>query len=182
MDTLMLDMRFFKKGNEISAKVGAGGPTPGAQLLAMAHNKYWMVLNSQLLRACGNDRMLCDQANAFKHALQTYGPYGNLLPDFRQNQGKAKNHVFHGHVTDSIGTQHILEWTIIDFDKRIMALVGFKTHENYPFKAAPLKPEECRAILLRPENIKIMDNVAEKTKEAIKKVKRMEHNYRNFSH
>jgi hypothetical protein len=67
-------MRFFKKGTEISAKVGAGGPTPGAQLLAMANDKYWIVLNSHLLRSCGNDRTLVNQANAFKHALQTYGP------------------------------------------------------------------------------------------------------------
>lgn len=177
----MLDMRFFKKGDEISSKVGAGGPTPGAQLLAMANNEYWVVLNSHLLRACGNDRMLCNQVNAFKHALQTYGPWSSLLPDFRLNQGKAKNHVFHGHVTDSTGTQHILEWAIVDADKRIMALVGFQKHENYPFKTVPLKQGDCNAILMSAQNRKIMDYASLKIKEAIKKVERMEHNYHNFS-
>ena len=164
---------FKKKEKEISAKVGAKGPTPEAQLLAMAKEKYWIVLNSNLLRSCSKDKALCNQANAFKHALQTYGPYNSInLPDFRQNQGKARGLVFHGHVSDSIGTQHILEWTVVDADRRIMALLGFQKHENYPFKAVPLKESERLAILTSPENIKKIDYAASKIKEAIIKVDR----------
>lgn len=174
----MPNKNFFKK-TTISEKVKAGGPSAEDQLLAMANNKYWTVLGSSSLSACGKDNNLINRANAFKSALQTYGPTSDQLPDFRHNEGKAKNSVFHGHVTGSSGTSYILEWAVIDSGRRIMALVGFDTHENYSFKQKPLTADEQKKILAQPESKKILENVAKKVQEAKDKVERVELNYRN---
>ncbi len=172
-------INFFKKPNA-SKKVKAGGPAPEDQLLAMAHDQYWVVLisNMQLLSKCTKGSILCDRVNAFKHALQTYGPTGNGLPDLRQNEGKAKNHVYHGHVKDSNGTTYVLEWAVIDNKKRIMVLINFGSHENYKYQQLPLSKTECGKILLSDINKKIYNNALEKMIEAKAKVERVEINYR----
>lgn len=165
----MIQTQFFQKKR--SAKVNAGGPTPQEQLLAMAEDRYWVVLNTNLLRTIGGDKVLIDRVNAFKHALQTYGPSPQQgLPDLRQNTDKAKGHVFHGHVTNSNGTTFILEWTSIDRKNRIMALLGFDTHENYKFQKEPLTIEQSSKILAHPDNVKILNYIPLKIKEAKDKV------------
>jgi len=164
---------FFKK-RELSNKVNAGGPPREDQLLAMAHDKYWVVLNTHLLSTCTKGTVLCDRVNALKHALQTYGPVGKQLPDCRDNKGKAKSHVFHGHVQDSNGTTYVLEWTVIDPKNRVMALLGFDSHENYKFRQSPLTAKECEKIVSTPENIKKSSYAQTKIKEAKAKVQREE--------
>ena len=164
---------FFSK-KSISAKVNAGGPAAQDQLSAMAQDSYWTVLNTKLLIGFKTDRIFNDRINAFKHALQTYGPHPTSgLPDLIQNTGKALGFVFHGHVHNSNGTTYVLEWTVIDKDRRIIALLGFEPHENYKFQQAPLRIEEIKKILSNPHNIKILAHVEKKISEAKAKVERM---------
>lgn len=170
---------FFKKST-VSNIVKAGGPSSSDQLLAMANGDYWTVLNTDLLSPCQKGTTLCRNANAFKHALQTYGPTANKLPDLRMNEGKAKNHVYHGHVHDSNSTIYILEWTIIDSNQKIMAIIGFDTHENYKFIKTPLNPKEISKIMASTNNQKILSNVQLKINEAKEKVTRVENNYVNL--
>ena len=174
------NLNFFKKTNT-SEKVKVGGPPPEEQILAMANNKYWIVLNPHLLGSCVKDRLLCDSANAFKHALQTYGPVSDKLPDklLREGKGLAKGHIFHGHVNDKVGTTYVIEWSAIDKEKKIMALIGFDTHENYKFRSTPLNDDDCKKILTAPKNIKTFTHAVEKIEEAKNKVNRTLKNYRN---
>lgn len=171
----------FKKG-KINAKTLAGGPSYEEQISAIVNNRYWFVLNTHHLSPCSDDSSLCDRTNAFKHALQTYGPNAiNLLPNTFNNKGKAGNHIYHGHITNSTGTIYVLEWTIVDREKRIMAIVGFGSHENYPFKQEPLTKTERTTILSDPNNIKIIENAERAIKETKLKVDRTELNYRHCS-
>lgn len=169
---------FFKKTN-VSEKVKVGGPSPEDQILAMANNKYWIILNPHLLTICAKGSVLCDRVNAFKHALQTYGCVSDKLPDKREGKGLAKGHIFHGHVKDNTGTTYVIEWSVIDKEKRIMALIGFDTHENYKFRLTPLNQDDCKKILTAPKNIKTFNHAVEKIKEAKDKVDRIKQNYRN---
>lgn len=162
----------FKKSTP-SKKINAGGPSPEDQIVAMAKNEYWIVLNCYLLNSCVKGTVLCDRANALKHALQTYGPNSNNLPDLRQNEGKAKGHVFHGHVQDANGTTYVLEWAPIDIKNRIMALLHFDTHENYPFQQHPLKKAQCEKILSFPANLTTISYAKQKIEEAKAKVARV---------
>lgn len=173
----MTNLAFFKK-NKASKIVYAGGPPPEEQISALVEDRYWIVLNTQLLRTCINGTPLCINANAFKHALQTYGPTDGQLPDFRHNKGDAKKQVFHGHLHDD-STTYVLEWAIVDTEQRIMALIGLGTHENYPFRQTPLSTDERRNILLADENIKIIEHTKNKALETKEKVIRTEHNYRH---
>lgn len=174
------ESKFFKKKN-IPKKIFLGGPSAEDQLLAMASNQYWIVLNTHLLKTCAKGTMLCSRVNAFKHSLQTYGPVSSALPDLREGKGLAKGFIFHGHVNDDDGTTYELEWTVIDNKKRIMALIGFGTHENYNFRSKPLNKDERNKILTAPHNVKICQNVVKKIEEAKKKVARMEEKYRSCS-
>lgn len=170
---------FFKKST-MSNIVKAGGPSSSEQLLAMANGDYWTVLNTDFLSICQKGTTLCTNANAFKHALQTYGPTHKSLPDLRMNEGKAKNHVFHGHVRDNNKTTYILEWAIIDSNKKIMAIIGFDTHENCRFRKTPLNEEEIGKIMTSKNNLKILQHVQLKINEAKDKVKRLENNHENL--
>ena len=154
----------------------SGGPSPKEQLLAITESRYWIVLNSSLLKNCGSDKSLLNRANALKHALQTYGPTSTSLPDFRYNKGKANSYIFHGHAINSNGCTYILEWTVIDAEKRVIALIGFDTHENYSFRQKPLSEDERKKILLRDENKQIMARATKKIAEAKERTTR---NYRN---
>ena len=243
----------------------AGGPPSDEQLLALANNKYWMVLNSDLLEGSRvRDRQLCNKVNALKHALQTYGPNHPCLPDVRPNIGKAQGSVFHGHVSDSNGCTYVLEWSIVDtkdvcsiklikskpseedinqvislreiliiekdnsyqigfcnkdgeycqiqlnkakvsellntykapvhiknsehknaiynvlsslegriYGERVIALVGFDTHENYSFRQTLLSKDESSRILFSPSNLKIAHRAFNKIEEAKAKVERV---------
>lgn len=176
----MPNMDFFKKKN-VSSIVLAGGPTPGEQLLAMAENRYWTVLNASFLTQCNRgDSTFMYRTNAFKSALQTYGPIAkDKLPSCPPNKGKAEGIIFHGHINDSNGTTYVLEWTVINTEKRLIALLGFDTHENYKFKQTPLNKDMCSKISSAPENVKIMSHVSKKIAEAKAKVERVEQNYRH---
>lgn len=173
----MSDFKFFRK-NKPSNILNERGPSYEDQLFAMANDKYWTVLNSSLLSSVHTDKQFCRRINAFKHALQTYGPNTKDLPDLRQNQGKARGHVFHGHINDSNGKTYELEWAVVDSKKRILALTHFDIHENFDFEDKPLGAEEIKRILSHPENIKIMERVGKKIEEAKKKVARVENNYK----
>ena len=166
----------FKKQSP-SKKVLAGGPSPEDQMAAIIKDKYWTVLNSHLLAACKGDDKLTDRANAFKHALQTYGPISNDLPCLIMNEGKAKNHVFHGHVTDNNGTAFVLEWTVIDADKRWLALLGFKKHENYAFAQGPLTALEKSSIIEQKRNQNVIAYAALTIEHAKNKAERTMSNY-----
>jgi hypothetical protein len=140
----------------------------------MVAGEYWTVLNTSILGLCSNDKDLCHRVNALKHALQTYGPQSEKLPDLRQNKGKPKGLVFHGHANNSNGKSYVLEWAIVDKSKKIIALTGFDTHENFNFRQDPLNDDEILKILSSSENMKIMKNVAQKIQEAKEKVARIE--------
>ncbi|PIZ04259.1 MAG: hypothetical protein COY58_05290 [Gammaproteobacteria bacterium CG_4_10_14_0_8_um_filter_38_16] len=162
---------FFKK-KKSSKIVESGGPSKVDQLSAMSESRYWTVLNSSLLRDANGDDHLISRVNALKAALQTYGPTSDQLPNFRHNTGKAKGHIFHGHANNSNGTTYVVEWAVLCYEKRIMALVGFGTHENYRFRQTGLSTTEAKGLLENLESKKIMDHVAIKIAEAKKKASR----------
>jgi len=168
---------FFKK-QKASNKENEKGPPYQEQLMALANKTYWTVLNTHHLIFKTNDEKLSDRANALKHALQTYGPSSKSLPDLRNNEGKAKGTIFHGHVNDANGTTYVLEWTIIDSKNRVMALTHFAKHENFKYKKDPLTSDEIKKILENTKNTIIMKRMPEKAKEAASKVKRVEENYK----
>lgn len=172
-------MKLFTK-KHTSTIVSAGGPSPEDQLLSMAKGRYWTILNSSLLNRIGNDKILVSRANALKSALQTYGPESDKLPDLRNNKGKAMGSIFHGHVKNSNGTTYIIEWTVIDKEKRLLALIGFDTHENYSFRQKPLNNDEVEKISQSAASKLIIEYSATKIDEAKAKVKRVEYNYRNL--
>ena len=72
-----------------------------------------------------------------------------------------------------------LEWAIVDSINRVMALVGFDTHENYAFRQKPLHQDDCDRMLFNVENKKIIEHASKKIAEAKNKVERMQLNYRN---
>lgn len=145
------------------------GPQALDQINALITDQYWTVLGAKHLscKAVNRNITLCINVNAFKHALQTYGPQNpEQLPDFRNAVGRANGHIFHGHVSDSNGKEYILEWTIVDPVNKIMAIVGFGIHENYRFKTEALQSEELNSILNNSNNIKIQERVAQLKQEA----------------
>jgi hypothetical protein len=139
-----------------SQKVLSGGPTLEQQNRAKLTNQYWYVLNIGLLRLVDGHKKFCDRANAFKHALQSFGPISPSLPDFRENKGKAKGHIFHGHVTHDTGAIYIIEWTVVDESRKLIALTGFDTHENFRFRQEKLSKEECERIITAPYNQEVI--------------------------
>lgn len=170
----MLRYSFFKKDstNKMSNIVDAKGPSADEQLLAMVNGDYWVVLNANLLRDC-KESVFCYRANALKIALQTYGPASEKLPSILVNEGKAKNQVYHGHVNDANGTTYVLEWAIIDPAKKIMALIGFGTHENYKFQQEKLTDNEIKKIINKESNQKILARAEIKIQEAKTKINKM---------
>ena len=165
------NLKLFTKKN--SRIVDAGGPSPEDQLSAMVNDEYWTILNSSLLRGVGKDKNLVPRVNALKHAIQTYGPKSDKLPDFRHNKGKAQGLVFHGHATDSLGNTFVLEWAIVNEDKKLLSLVGFGNHENYPFRQSPLNENDINRLLESEESKKTIEKVEEKIIEAKAKMRRM---------
>jgi len=165
------NLKLFTKKN--SRIVDAGGPSPEDQLSAMVNDEYWTILNSSLLRGVGKDKNLVPRVNALKHAIQTYGPKSDKLPDFRHNKGKAQGSVFHGHAADSLGTTFVLEWAIVDEKRKILSLVGFGKHENYLFRQSPLNEADINRLLRSEESKKIIEKVEEKITEAKDKALRI---------
>jgi hypothetical protein len=161
---------------KLSKIAEARGPMAIEQLESLANDTYWTVLGTDYFRhdAIKSNELLCLSVNKFKHLLQTYGPKdATKLPDFRHNEGGAKNYVFHGHVHGPNRTQYIIEWAIIDPENKIMAIVNFRSHENYPFVQKPLNQKAKEHILKHPYNQKIMKNVERARKEAIAKVRKI---------
>ena len=155
------------KKRKISNIFSAGGPSPIEQLLAMAEDNYWIVLDTDILHLGKNDRQFNIRVNAFKHSLQTYGPN---VPNLIHNTGKAKGLVFHGHIRNSNGTTYVLEWEVIAKERRIMTLRGFGPHENYKYQQTPLDPKDRLNILSKPTNLLILDKIPLKIMEAKNKV------------
>lgn len=171
-----MKIEFFKKQNT-SNKIYAGGPSYTDQLASLAENKYWTVLNTSVIQFDSKDKSLSDRTNALKHALQTYGPCSNSLPDLRDNTGASKGSIFHGHVNSSNGTTYVLEWSIINTENRVMALTNFAKHENFSYTQKPLSKVQITAITTAPKNIQIMNRMELKAKEAAEKVERTEANF-----
>lgn len=107
---------FFRKCHSIiSKKVSAGGPTSEQQHKAILDDKYWMILNEDHLDGLDGGTRLNHTANAIKHALQTFGPrLINSEIELINNEGAAKNKIFHAHAFDDNGKWYVLEWTEID--------------------------------------------------------------------
>lgn len=172
----MKNLKLFEKSKP-SNTVISRGPEYKDQIMAMANDEYWTILNTSLLRKSSADTELNHRVNALKCALQTYGPSSNKLPDLRQNKGKSKGFVFHGHVNDSNGLTYILEWAIIDTKNRVLTLTNFNTHENYTFRQKPIDKKTASELLSQPESIKIIKLASEKIDEAKKKVERIQISY-----
>ena len=164
-----------KKPSEI---VLAGAPSAKEQKLAILEGNNWLVLNTTVLNNAdiNRDPLLCIRANALKQSLQTFGPTSKRLPSLRQNKGKAQSIVFHGHVTSKPGTIYILEWEILDSDKRIMTLTRFGKHENFNFKQLPYHADEVKAIVDTTLSQKILINTQKTRKNIIAQVDRMTKN------
>ena len=45
------------------------------------------------------------------------------------------------------GTTFVMEWSVIDVERRYIALLGFSKHENYAFRQKPVSAEERVKIL-----------------------------------
>ncbi|NCT57636.1 MAG: hypothetical protein GW760_08030 [Legionella sp.] len=147
-------------------------PVLNLQLNAMVENQYWTVLNSHLLaeiigkKPQGDMKILVDKANTVKHQLQTHGPIlRDHGVDFRQNKGKAAGEIFHSNMTAG-KTMYVMEWTVLDAEKRIMAFLGFGTHENYDYAKKSLTAEKKEIILCDPRNQRILERVEVKMAEA----------------
>ena len=162
-----------------SSIVEANGPTSAEQLQALANGNYWTILNSHILSLVGSDDLFASRTNALKHSLQTWGPNSDRLPDLRNNTGKVKGTMYHGHINNSNGSTYVLEWAIIDKSKQFLALIGFDTHENYKFRKQPLTRYETAKIVNSKKNKKVIANATQKIDEAKDKVERVENNYRN---
>tara|TARA_R110002072_G_scaffold193429_1_gene350667 strand:- start:739 stop:1266 length:528 start_codon:yes stop_codon:yes gene_type:complete len=175
----MICIKYSYKKSHISEKEKYGGPSAKEQIQSISENKNWIILNSSLLKSSAYDKKLNHRVNALKHALQTFGPASTRLPDLRNNEGKAKNYIYHGHVNDSNGVTYILEWAIIDAKQRVMTLIGFDTHENYKFEQNPLNSEKIEKILNDDESEQIFSRTKNKVLEVKNKIKRM-NNYKNF--
>ena|SRR3990167_1177717 len=166
----------FFKTTEDSNIVKSGGPSKTEQLRAIYEGKYWTVLDpKKLLKKCKerfqNDKDLLYEANAIKAAIQTYGPKSNLIPEMKKNTNpKTKGNIFHAHAKDKCGTEYIVEWEIIEEEKKIVELVGFDTHENYSFKGKKYSDKDKEIILNKDRNIEFFRKVSEKLLEARKKV------------
>ena len=167
------------KAKTSSTKVLMGGPTSKEQLDAIDDNVNWIVLGADALALVGNDSIFCNRANALKCALQTFGPTSPQLPDFRTNV-LTENSVFHGHVRNKNGTTYVLEWTVVDPNRRIMAIIGFGPHENYNFKTAPFTQAEKNSILNSPNNQSLIIDSQLKSEEARAKIARTNYNYRHL--
>lgn len=144
-------------------------------------NAPWIVLNTRVL----NNRILEAHAklrkriDEFLATLQAYGPTDkDHLKDLRMNTGRARGVVYHGHVMGEDGDTYILEWTAVDEKDRIMALIGFDSHESYHFHQKPLSEDQKRAILENPKNCKILDyfkkqrKLSEETSNEICKIRK----------
>jgi hypothetical protein len=157
--------------------VKSGGPTKQQQLEAIAKGENWTIVNLHLLRDFSADKLLCHKANVFKQLLQTFGPNSNKLPDLRNNTGNAHNHVFHGHI--KVKTTYVLEWSVVDNENRIIALLGFSTHENYAYKQEPLSVAEKQNILKHHGNQVLIARGDELLEKAEEKIAKLNKQYRN---
>lgn len=164
-----------KKTSQI---VWAGGPSQGEQLSALAKDQYWTVLNVHVFNCeeIKGDEQFRNKVNAFKHSLQVYGSNADRLPDFRTNKGKAQSSVFHGHVKNSQGTTYVIEWSVIDNEKKIIAITNFAKHENFTFKQKALSEQEKQKIINHSDNIALMEKVTGLKQDAKAKWERMEKN------
>ena len=162
--------KLFKKKSRI---VDALGPSADEQFSALINDKYWTILNSSILKSAAVDEDLVVRVSALKHALQTYGPQSEKLPDLRANKGGAEGSVFHGHVKDSRGTTYVLEWAVIDPRQKLISLVGFGSHENYAFRQSALNKDYIERVMSSTETQSIMALVEKKVKEAKAKAARL---------
>lgn len=160
--------QFFESKPEATPK-----PALDLQLNAMIENKYWTVLNTHLLaeiigkKPQGDLNKLAEKANTVKHELQTYGPIlRGHSADFRANKGKkVAGEVFHSDMKAG-KTTYVMEWTVLDEEKRMIALIGFDSHENYKYQQKTLTAEQQSKTLSDPCNQKILDRVEVKLAEA----------------
>ena len=144
---------------------GVGGPRPKAQNKAILQGSYWYTFNSSILN---NDYLKVDKdlrlkTNAFKAFLQTYGPDEAKKSgfDIRENKGADKK-IWHTHLKGADGTTYVLEWEILDKDKRHLSLNKFGPHENFRFTQSPKAPVAINALICNKESKKIFKDIAQK--------------------
>lgn len=175
-----MNYQFFQKSQK-TAKELVGAPEYHQVLESIHEGKNWYIINTGMLNceAVTTCQKFNDKVNAFKLCLQTYGPSSNLLPDFRNNKGKhIHNDVFHGHMTDKNRCTYVLEWAIVDPNKRTMTLVNFAKHENYAFKQKSLTDKEKKNLLSDKKNIQTLNRAKEVVEQTIEKIEKVANNYR----
>jgi len=174
------DIDLLLKRSIQSKIVLANGPNRAEQVKAIVRERYWTVFKSFLFRDIHpQDQALIHQVNALKNSLQTYGPNSEKLPELRQNLGQAKGSVFHAHVSSSSGCTYVVEWAIVDVEKKQLAITQFGPHENFPFTQAPLSKEQINNLRNCPENRAILEKVQATKKDCIKKLNRL---YERYEH
>lgn len=168
----------FFPGKQSSKLVLFGAPTQEEQVEALVTSRYWTILNSHFFHcgATATDNDLRSRVNTFKHLMQVHGSDNEKLPDFRPNKGRARGHIFHGHVKDSQGTTFVIEWSVIDTINKQIAITRFDKHENFTFKQDPLTAQEIQAIVSDETNIRVVANVEKQREAAVKKCERMAEN------
>ena len=155
-----------------------GGPSHAEQLQARANGSDWVLLNLHLLKACQGNNELSNKVNAFKHALQIYGPQSGNLPDLRYSKcDKVKGIFFHGHV--ECRSTYVLEWAILDAKQRIMVLTGFGTHENFQYTNKLITIDKKKTYMSHAGNQRTMAAAELARKGAKEKVERLNRKHPN---
>lgn len=162
---------FFKSPS--NKQITGKGPSQFEFLDSISKNNDWIVLNSSILRDSlisdkHDDRLNCS-VNALKAYLQVNGPHWKKTANTPDCRGKGP--IYHGHAYDKQNKHYILEWTVIDKEKRILMLIDFGVHENHAFTQKVCEDKKNK-ILNSEESRKIIKNVERVRKEAKQKLLR----------
>lgn len=158
-------------------KTAKGCPKRTEQLNALVNNTYWTVLDCDLFdcKEIHEEPILRFAVNSLKHRLQVYGPYDHRTThDRRPNLGAAQGSIFHHHVKGSAKTTYVIEWGIVDIPNKILAIVGFAKHENYPYQQRPLSTNDVNNLLNQKSSQEILRKVLVLKQQARNKISRLE--------
>jgi hypothetical protein len=159
-----LNLPFFLLFVEMNAKEMEGGPSRIQIHEAILRNENWIVLSRGMLSLCSTDKDLNNRANAAKHSLQVFGPTRPRVDKLRPNYCTDGN-VFHCHVRNSTGKEFVMEWAVVSWQDRILALTCFDIHENFRYRQTALSQEEIDAIMADKRNVKTIEFARRKADE-----------------